>query len=101
MVSEQPKGDGNNTDAPRDNSGHGDVLAEKKRIARRQIMTGTAAAGAVLASTSRAQAVGVSVCFSIIGKDIPMGLENRPSDFAATTAQCKQEIKELDLDDDP
>ena len=98
-MSEHPKGDDNNTDAPRDDSGHGDVLSEKKRKAMRQILTGTAAVVAVLATTNRARAVGVSTCFSFIGQDIPQGLENKPSDFAAAVALGEDEIDELDIED--
>ena len=87
-MSERPEGDNQNADAPCDQRGHGDVVAEKKRIARRQILMGTAAAGAVLGSTSRAHAIGVSVCASFLGKNIPPGQLNRPSDFVATLNRC-------------
>ena len=96
MVSQQPKGDGNNTDAPHNDSGHGDVLAEKKRLARRRILTGTAAAGAVLASASRAQAIGLSVCASFIG-EVDLEEVDRedyvsPMDFGG----CKKAIDDAD-----
>ena len=87
-MSERPEGDDQNTDASRNQRDPGDVVAEKKRIARRQILTGTAAAGAILGSTSRAHAIGVSVCASFLGRQIPPGLENKPSDFVGTLNQC-------------
>ena len=95
-MSEQPKGDGNNTDASRDDSSHGDVLAEKKRIARRQILTGAAAAGAVLGSTSRARAIGVSVCFSFT--DVNPALQQEAvntSAFVQNLGECESEIEEI------
>ena len=75
-VSEEPKGDGDSTDAPLDESGPGDVLAEKKRLARRRILLGTAGAGAILATVSRANAlVNVSACLSTLDFNLPAGLE--------------------------
>ena len=96
MLSDQPKGDGNNTDGPREDSGHGDVLAEKKRLARRQILTGTAAAGAVLGSTSRARAIGVSVCLSVTGEDFDEidDPEDLTSAFAQNLGDCEEQIEE-------
>ena len=61
---------------------------QTKGLTRRQILTGTAAVGAVLGSTSRAHAIGVSVCASFLGRKIPPGLEDRPSDFVGTLNQC-------------
>ncbi len=63
-MSEETKNDSSSADGPRIDSGHGDVLAEKRRLARRRFLTGTAAAAAVLASGTRAHAIGASVCFS-------------------------------------
>ena len=93
-MSEQPKGDGNNTDASRDDSSHGDVLAEKKRIARRQILIGTAAVGAVLGSTSRARAQGLSVCLSFI---VFTGQLEDPENFMspATLQGCAEAVDDV------
>lgn len=75
-MNDEHKEDGDGTIAPLVESGTEDVLVEKKRLARRRILLGTAAAGAVLGTVNRAHAVGASVCFSNFGADLPGFLEN-------------------------
>ena len=81
--------DGGGTETPLEESGPVDVLAENKRLARRRIIMGTAAAGAVLGSINRAHAVGVSACFS--GLDLPQGLAQQLNirDFSHGNLQGK------------
>jgi len=70
-MSDKTKDDSNGADGPHDDGGHGDVLAEKKLLARRRFLTGGAAAGVVLGTVNRAHAIGASVCFSIKGQPVP------------------------------
>lgn len=94
LTIEDKIGDSDNADLPYEDQIEGDVLAEKKRAARRRFLMGTAAAGAVLGTVSRANAVGVSVCISFTGMSAP-GLENNPglpTAFAPGIFDCADAI---------
>ena len=73
-MTDQNKTGTDNAESRGSDAEEGDIVAEKKLLARRRILAGTAAAGAVLATVGRAHAqlVNVSQCISTTGiQDLP------------------------------